>query len=372
MSLSQLSAAGVSVWLDDLSRERIESGNLQELIDTREVVGITTNPTIFAQALRNGAAYETQVRELAAAGTGAVSERDVDEAVFAITTRDVAAAAEVFAPLYESTQGKDGRVSIEVDPRLAHDTEGTVAAAKRLWETIGKPNVMIKIPATEAGLPAITEVIAAGISVNVTLVFSLQRYRAVVEAYLAGLERAQEAGIDLSAIRSVASIFVSRVDTEVDKRLEALGTEQALQLRGKAGIANSVLAYQIYQELFSSARWDVLQLAGAHPQRPLWASTGVKNPDYPDTMYVTGLVAPNTVNTMPEATLEAFADHGTVEGDVVSGRGDEADAVLDALAAQGIDYAEVAEVLEREGLEKFDASWAELLQTVRGQLEQAR
>ncbi|WGW13730.1 transaldolase [Saxibacter everestensis] len=363
--LSTLSAQGVSVWLDDLSRERINSGNLQDLIDTRDVVGVTTNPTIFAAALANGEAYTDQVRELAAAGT---DDAAVEKAVFEITTADVSAAADVFAPVAERTGGEDGKVSIEVDPRLARDTDGTIAMAKQLWERIGKNNVHIKIPATVEGLPAITAAIAEGISVNVTLIFTLERYRHVVEAYLAGLEKAKEKGLDLSSIHSVASIFISRVDTEIDKRLDEIGTPAAKELRGKGGLANCRLAYQIYEELFATPRWRALADAGANKQRPLWASTGVKDPSYPDTMYVTQLVAPNVVNTMPEKTLQAFNDHGSIEGPTVIDTYAESDAVLDALAATGISYNEVMDELEEEGLKKFVDSWTELLATVQDEL----
>lgn len=361
-----LSAAGVSIWLDDLSRERIQTGNLKELIDTKNVVGVTTNPTIFAAALANGAAYDDQVRELAKAGA------DVHDAVFEITTDDVAAASDIFAPVYESTEGLDGRVSIEVEPGLAHDAAATIAQAKKLSAKIQKPNVLIKIPATVEGLEAITETIAAGISVNVTLIFSLERYREVINAYLTGLEKAREAGIDLGGIRSVASFFVSRVDTEIDKRLGAIGTDEALALKGKAGVANARLAYEVFEQSFSTERAASLLAAGAHKQRPLWASTGVKDPAYPDTLYVAELVAADVVNTMPEKTLDATYDHGVITGDTVTGTYGEADKVLDAIDAQGISYAEVTELLEKEGVEKFVASWNELLDTVRAALEAAK
>ncbi len=363
---AELSAAGVSIWLDDLSRERILTGNLKQLIDEKNVVGVTTNPTIFAAALSNGAAYDDQVRTLAASGT------DVHDAVFEITTSDVADASDLFAPVYESTGGLDGRVSIEVEPGLAHDSAATIAQAKKLADKIQKPNVLIKIPATVEGLEAITETIAAGISVNVTLIFSLERYREVINAYLTGLEKAREAGIDLSGIRSVASFFVSRVDTEIDKRLTAIGTEDALALKGKAGVANAQLAYEVFQQAFSTERAKRLIDAGANAQRPLWASTGVKDPAYPDTLYVTNLVAPDVVNTMPEKTLDATYDHAVVTGDTITGSYLEANKVLDAIDAQGISYAEVTELLEKEGVEKFIVSWNELLETVRAALEGAK
>jgi len=363
---AQLSAAGVSIWLDDLSRERIASGGLARLIADRNVVGVTTNPTIFAGALAKGEAYDAQVAELAAAG------RNVTEAVFEITTDDVSDAAKVFRPVYDATGGQDGRVSIEVEPSLAHDAAGTIAQAKQLWEKVGQPNAMIKIPATVEGLEAIAEVTGAGISVNVTLIFSLERHREVINAYLTGLEKARAAGIDLSTIRSVASFFVSRVDTEVDKRLDAIGTDEAKALKGKAGIANARLAYQVYQQSFASERAVGLLAAGAHPQRPLWASTGVKDPSLPDTLYVTELTVADVVNTMPEKTLEATFDHARITGDQVTGRYDEANAVLDALDGLGISYDEVTTLLEKEGVEKFIVSWNELLDTVSAALEAAR
>ena len=354
----KLSEAGVSIWLDDLSRERLTTGNLQELIDGRDVVGVTTNPTIFAQALSQGESYDQQMKELAAAG------KDVEEAVFAVTTDDVRDACDVLAPIHEATQGVDGKVSIEVDPRLAHDAEKTTEMAARLSETIGRENVLIKIPATEAGLEPIAATIAAGISVNVTLIFSLERYRAVINAFMTGLERALEEGQDLSRIQSVASFFVSRVDSEIDKRLEAIGTDEARDLKSRAGLANARLAYQVYEEAFSSERWNRLAEAGAKPQRPLWASTGTKDPSLPDTMYVTGLVAEGTVNTMPEKTLEATADHGEITGDTIRGTYDESEAVLNRLEALGISYNEVVQQLETEGVKKFEDSWEELLETV--------
>ena len=362
----QLSDAGVSIWLDDLSRERLASGNLQQLIDEKDVVGVTTNPTIFAAALAAHDAYEAQVKELAAAGT------DVDEAVLAITTDDVREACDLFAPIAEATQGVDGRVSIEVDPRLAQDADATAAMAQRLSQTIGRNNALIKIPATEAGLPSITATIAEGISVNVTLIFSLERYRAVINAYLLGLEQALENGKELAGIHSVASFFVSRVDAEIDKRLDGLGTDEAKELKGKAGLANARLAYQVFEDSLATERWKRLAAAGAKPQRPLWASTGVKDPSLPDTLYVTGLVAANTVNTMPEKTLEATADHAEVTGDTITGTYTDSVAVLDRLVKLGVSYQEAVEKLEVEGLTKFEDSWAELLDTVRAALDNAR
>lgn len=360
--LAALARHGVSVWLDDLSRDLLADGELQRLVDDLHVVGVTSNPTIFATALAKGDRYTDQVRRLAQRGA------DVEEAVLDLTADDVRAAADVLRPVFDATGGLDGRVSIEVDPRLAHDTERTVESARQLWQVVDRPNAMIKIPATIAGLPAITTTLSEGISVNVTLIFSLGRYRSVMNAYLCGLEAALAAGRDLATITSVASFFVSRMDTEVDKRLDALTAPGVQALKGKAAVANARLAYQAYQEVTSTERWRLLADAGARMQRPLWASTGVKNPDYPDTLYVTELVAPDTVNTMPLKTLEAVADHGVITGDTVRGRYDEAAQVLDALAAAGIGYPDVVEQLEREGVEKFEKSWSELLATVSDEL----
>ncbi|MFJ7175462.1 transaldolase [Streptomyces massasporeus] len=357
-ALKRLSDEGVSIWLDDLSRRRIESGNLAGLVATKNVVGVTTNPSIFQAAIGSGAGYEEQLADLALRGV------TVDEAVRMMTTADVRAAADVLRPVYEATGGRDGRVSIEVDPRLAHDTRATVAEARQLAWLVDRPNVMIKIPATEAGLPAITEVIGAGISVNVTLIFSLERYREVMDAYLAGLEKAQAAGLDLSGIHSVASFFVSRVDSEIDKRLTLLGTDEALALKGRAALANARLAYEAYEHVFTGARWQALGGARANRQRPLWASTGVKDPAYKDTLYVDELVAPGTVNTMPEATLNAVADHGDVQGDTVTGGYAQARADLAAVERLGIAYDEVVRQLEHEGVAKFEVAWQELLDAV--------
>jgi len=357
--LQALSEAGVAVWLDDLSRERLETGNLADLVRERSVVGVTTNPTIFATALADGERYTAQMRELVADGAG------VDRVIHELTTADVRTACDVLAPLHAANPA-DGRVSIEVEPGLAMDTEGTVAQARELWADVDRPNLMVKIPATEPGLAAITAAIAEGISVNVTLIFSLERYRAVMDAYLTGLERAAAEGRDLTRIHSVASFFVSRVDSEVDKRLDAIGTDAAKALRGKAALANARLAYAAHREVFDSDRFAAL--AGANVQRPLWASTGVKDPAYPDTLYVTELVVDGCVNTMPEKTLEAFADHGEVVGDTVSGRADEAAAVLARLAEVGVDFDDVLELLEREGVEKFVVSWGQLMDTVTEQM----
>jgi transaldolase len=363
-ALAKLSDEDVSIWLDDISRDRLRTGNLQDLIDDKHVVGVTSNPTIFQKALEKGDAYDDQVADLK------VREIAIDGAIRYLMAYDIRWACDVLRPVFDATDGKDGRVSIEVDPRLAHETERTTAEAKGLWWLVDRPNVMIKIPATEAGLPSITEATAAGISVNVTLIFGLDRYDAVMDAYLSGLERAKENGLDLSTIRSVASFFVSRVDTEIDKRLDKLGTEEAKALRGKAAIANARLAYERYEKVFGSDRWKALEAAGANTQRPLWASTGVKDPSYDDTMYVVELVAPNTVNTMPEATLDAVADHGQIRGNAIAGTYDEARKVIDDLNAIGIGYNDVIEVLEAEGVQKFEDSYAQLAESVRAQLEQ--
>jgi transaldolase len=369
-NLKALSDAGVSIWLDDLNRSLITDGGLQQLIDEKFVVGVTTNPTIFATALSEGSAYNAQVKDLAEAS------KDVHGAVFQITTEDVRTACDVMRPVYDRTDGLDGRVSIEVDPGLAGDTAATVEEAKHLWATVDRPNAYIQIPATVEGLSAISQTLAEGISVNVTLIFSLDRYRGVMNAFLTGLEQAREAGKDLSQIRSVASFFVSRVDSEVDKRLDALNEQgdnaEIAALKGKAGIANARLAYQAYEEVFSTPRWANLEADGAHRQRPLWASTGVKNPDYPDTMYVVELVAPNTVNTMPTKTMEAVADHGEIKGDQVTGHYEDARQVLDALERVGVPYADVVDVLEKEGVEKFEKSWSDLTGSVRSELEKAK
>ncbi|MEU5086363.1 transaldolase [Streptomyces sp. NPDC021356] len=365
-ALKRLSEQGVSIWLDDLSRKRITSGNLAGLVATGHVVGVTTNPSIFQAAIGSGEGYEEQLTDLAVRGVA------VDEAVRMMTTADVRDAADVLRGVYDATGGRDGRVSIEVDPRLAHDTTATVAEARQLAWLVDRPNVMVKIPATRAGLPAITEVVGAGISVNVTLIFSLERYREVMDAYLAGLEKARAAGLDLSVIHSVASFFVSRVDSEIDKRLTVLGTEEALALKGRAALANARLAYEAYEQVFGSAdgstrpgeRFAALAGAGANAQRPLWASTGVKDPAYKDTLYVDELVAPGTVNTMPEGTLNATADHGLITGDTVTGGYEPARADLAAVERLGISYDEVVQQLEDEGVAKFETAWQDLLDAV--------
>lgn len=364
--LAELSAAGVAVWLDDLSRQRLVSGGLAALVRDRHVVGITSNPTIFAKAFEDVDTYAEGLNDVALRDIG------VEEGVRALTTQDVRWGCDVLRPVYDATNGVDGRVSIEVDPRLAYETDRTVAEAKALWWLVDRPNLFIKIPATEAGLPAITRTLGEGISVNVTLIFSLDRYSQVMDAFLAGMELARKNGHDVSTLGSVASFFVSRVDTEVDKRLDKLGSEEAKAMRGKAAIANARLAYQRYAEVFSSDRWQALADAGARPQRPLWASTGVKDPAYDDTRYVVDLVAPGVVNTMPEATLDAVADHGEIRGDTVTGAYADAQRVIDDLGGLGISYDDVVDVLEREGVEKFEASWNGLLESVSDQLKQAK
>ncbi|MDX6367141.1 MAG: transaldolase [Nocardioidaceae bacterium] len=364
--LQALSDQGVSVWLDDISRGRLKSGNLAKLIENRHVVGVTSNPTIFAKAVADADDYADQVNELAVRGVS------VAEAMRAIMTYDVRWGCDVMRPVYDASDGKDGRVSIEVDPRLAHDCDATLAEARALWWLVDRPNVMIKIPATEEGLAAIASATAEGISVNVTLIFSLERYKKVMDSYLTGLERARDNGVDVSTIRSVASFFVSRIDTEVDKRLDEIGTDEAKSLRSKVAVANARLAYQAYEEVVGSDRWQSLEKAGAHRQRPLWASTSVKDPDLPDTMYVTELVAPDTVNTMPEATIEATADHAEITGDSITGNYDSAQEVLDRMERVGIAYDDVVKVVEDEGVDKFEKAGQEMVDTVSAALEKAK
>ncbi len=356
--LQQLSDAGVAVWLDDLSRQMIDSGHLKELLETRNVVGVTSNPTIFAKAVTDPSAYDDSFRELARAGV------PVEEAVNKLITDDVRSACDVLAPVYERTEGLDGRVSLEVSPDIAHDTDATIQQARELWNTVDRPNLFIKIPATREGLAAITAATAEGISVNVTLIFSLDRYRAVMNAYLTGLEQALEAGRDISQIQSVASFFISRIDTAIDAELEELDSDAARDVMGKAAIANGHLAYEAYAEVFGTPRWKTLTESGGNPQRPLWASTGVKNPEYRDVRYVEELIVNNCVNTMPGATMEAFADHGQVRGDTVTGRASEAEEVLDTVERLGISYVKITEQLEKEGVSKFADSWSELVASV--------
>jgi transaldolase len=360
-NLAQLSKAGVAVWLDDLSRDRIRSGNLQSLVDEHSVVGVTTNPTIFAAAISGSKSYDDQLHAMA------VRKVSVEEALRTITAADVRDACDLLAPVAART-GRDGRVSLEVAPGLANDTDATAAEAAHLWWLVDRPNLFIKIPATVEGLPAITTSIAAGISVNVTLIFSIERYKAVMEAYIAGLEQrlADDPDASFEGIESVASFFVSRVDTEIDKRLDAAGADASL--KGKAGVANAQLAYQAYEEVFSSDRWKALEAKGAHKQRPLWASTGVKNPDYSDTMYLSELIAPDTVNTMPEKTMKAYADHGQAGTPVQSSYAD-AEKVLQSVADAGVDLDDVFRVLEDEAVQKFVDAWDELTGSVKEQLE---
>lgn len=359
-ALASLTEHDVAVWLDDLSRDRLQSGQLAKLIEERHVVGVTSNPTIFQKAVSSSREYDAQLDDLALRGVA------VEEAVRSVTTADVRHACDVLAPVYRSSAGVDGRVSLEVDPRLAHDTERTVAEARALWWLVDRPNLFIKIPATMAGLPAITRCLAEGISVNVTLIFSLERYRQVMESFFAGIEEARDSGRELADIGSVASFFVSRVDSEIDARLEAIGSSRAEELRGRAGLANARQAYADYQELFASDRWQALAEAGARPQRPLWASTSVKDPSYSETKYVEGLALPGTVNTMPEDTLEATAQ-STLGADPAM-QADTARAILSDLNDVGIDYDDVVELLEREGVEKFENSWVELIEAVEAEL----
>jgi len=364
--LRQLSDEGVAIWLDDMSRERLVSGSLKALVRDKHVVGVTTNPTIFQNAIAGSYVYEEQLHGLAAL------DIPTAEAVRLVTSHDVRAVCDLLRPVYETSDGQDGRVSIEVDPRLAHDTQRSIAEAELLWWLVDRPNLFIKIPATVEGLPAITNCLADGISVNVTLIFSLDRYQAVMDAFLDGLERAHAAGRDLSRIASVASFFVSRVDTEVDKRLDKIGTPQARALRGQTAIANARLAYQLHEQVFASQRWQALEALDARPQRPLWASTGVKDPAYDDTRYVVELVAPHTVNTMPEPTLHAVEDHGVIRGDTIRTSYADAQQVLDGLTTVGIDYHDVVAALETDGVARFQASWTELLDSVAAAMSRLR
>jgi transaldolase len=361
--LAQLSAAGVSVWLDNISRDLLRTGGLGDLVRDRHVVGVTSNPTIFQKAISDSEAYDPQVRDLALRGV------DVGEALRAITAYDVRWACDVLRPTYDASNTVDGRVSIEVDPRISHDTGKTIAEARGLWWLVDRANLYVKIPATQEGVPAIAQCLSEGISINVTLIFSLQRYDEVIDAFFDGMERAQKAGHDLSSIGSVASFFVSRVDSEYDKRLDKIGSDEAKALRGKAAVANARLAYELYEKKFSTDRWKNLEGLGARPQRPLWASTSTKDPAYEDTMYVVDLVAPGTVNTMPESTIQATHDHGVIPSDSVRSYYEDARGVIDKLAALGIDYDEVVQLLEDEGVEKFEASWTELVSAIEKELK---
>ena len=372
-ALDDLAAARVSVWLDDLSRPRIQTGSLARMVKAGEIVGITTNPTIFAKAIGAGSGYEDQLRDLALRGTA------IGETLRLLTAWDVRAACDILRPVYDRTDARDGRVSIEVDPRISGDADRTAAEARGLWWLVDRPNLFIKIPATLAGLPAITASLADGISVNVTLIFSLERYRAVLDAFLTGLEQRKKAGGSLVGIESVASFFISRVDTEVDHRLGQLATQadgkdraaDLASVRGQAALANARLAYEIYEQMLASDRWKALAAAGARPQRLLWASTGVKDKAFSDTRYVTDLVAPDTVNTMPEATLQAVADHGKIHGDAVRGSYAASHAVFATLAGMGLDIEDVANTLEEQGVASFAKSWDELIASVTEQIEKA-
>lgn len=352
---------GQSPWLDNLKRELLTTGELARLRDSG-VRGLTSNPTIFQKAIQGSSAYDGQFRELLTAG------RSIDECYWELVLADIVDACDVFDSLYVASSGGDGFVSVEVDPHLANDSEGTARAAVDLWARVGRPNLMVKIPATRAGLPAIRSAIAAGVNVNVTLIFGLERYREVMEAYVSGLEDRLAAGGEIVGIASVASFFVSRVDSEIDSRLDTIGTPEALDLRGRAAVAQIHVAYDDFRRHFSGERWANLASRGATVQRPLWASTSTKNPAYPDTLYVDRLIGPDTVNTLPDATLEAFADHGTpartVDHDVVAAR-----EVWGRLAELGIEGANVAEKLEREGLTSFVASFDDLLSALREKSE---
>ena len=356
--LAELAATGVAVWLDDLSRARLATGSLAALVRDRHVVGVTTNPTIFQRAISGSDHYDGQIRDLAVRGVEAA------EALRMITAFDVRWACDVLRPVYDASDGVDGRVSIEVDPRLAHETEATVAEARQLWWLVDRPNLFVKIPGTKAGLPAIAQCLAEGISVNVTLIFSRRRYAEVMDAFVEGMQRARAGDRDLTRLASVASFFVSRVDAEIDRRLDAIGSVEAKAVRGEAAIANARLAFRLHEEALGSARWLALAAAGARPQRPLWASTGVKDPAYPDTRYVVELATAGVVNTMPEATLRAVADHGAVRGDTVRGGYADAAGLMAALGDIGIDYDDVVDKLERDGLRTFRASWDALAETL--------
>jgi transaldolase len=356
-NLHQLSALGQSVWIDYLSRDMLETGELARMMDEDAVVGVTSNPTIFQKAISQGERYDEQLKEILESG-----ETDPKEIFLQLSARDVGEALDLLRPIWDEGKGLDGYVSWEVDPNLAFDRDGTTAEAKRLHEWIAKPNLFVKIPATKPGLGSIEDMIAAGKNINVTLIFSLDRHREVMEAYIRGVERLVERGGDPSIVHSVASFFVSRVDTETDKRLDAIGGHD--DLKGKLGIANAKLAYENYREVFSGPRWDALAAKGATRQRCLWASTSTKNPEYRDVMYVEGLIGPETVNTMPEETIRAFQDHGRV-GETLTKEVDAARQLLDDLAKAGVDYDDVVETLEQEGVQKFADSFEELLEGIR-------
>jgi transaldolase len=363
--LHQLSELGQSVWIDSLSREWLRTGELARMMDDDAVVGVTSNPTIFQKAMAEGSWYDDQLREVVA------EEEDPKEIFIRVGSDDIRDACDLFRSVWDRTEGLDGYVSFEVDPALAHDTDGTIEEAQRLHDLIDRPNLYVKIPATKAGLPAIEEMIARGKSINVTLIFSLQRYVEVTEAYIRGVERLIDSGGDPSQVVSVASFFVSRVDTEADKRLDAIDGHD--HLKGRLAIANAKLAYQRYKEIFAGPRWEGLAAKGATPQRCLWASTSTKNPEYRDVMYVEQLIGPETVNTMPKETIGAFQDHGEVRPTLEEGL-DEARQLFEELSQAGIDYDDVTRVLEDEGVEKFADSFEELLEGIaakRGQLVSA-
>jgi transaldolase len=364
-TMERLAAEGVAPWLDDLSRERLVSGGLARLVSEHGIVGITSNPTIFDKAIGSGRHYDAQIAGLARRGVG------VAEAARLLTAHDVRQACDVLRGVHERSHGVDGRVSIEVDPRLAHDTEASLAEARALWWLVDRPNLFVKIPATRQGLGAISAALAEGISVNVTLIFSLDRYDQVIDAFLAGMEEARSAGHDLSAMASVASFFVSRVDTETDNRLDKIGSSQARELRGHAAIANARLAYEHFELARAGDRWQELAAAGMRPQRPLWASTGVKDPSYDDIRYVVGLIAPDVVNTMPEATLRAVEDHAEITGDTIHGTYAESQQILDDLDVAGVSYHDVVTKLEDEGITKFADSWRDLFGTLEEELHTA-
>jgi transaldolase len=361
-TMERLAAEGVAPWLDDLSRERLVSGGLARLVSEHGIVGITSNPTIFDKAIGSGQHYDAQIADLARRGVG------VAEAARLLTAHDVRRACDVLRGVHERSHGVDGRVSIEVDPRLAHDTEASLAEARALWWLVDRPNLFVKIPATREGLGAISAALAEGISVNVTLIFSLDRYDQVIAAFLDGMEMARSAGHDLSAMASVASFFVSRVDTETDNRLDKIGSSQARALRGRAAIANARLAYEHFERARASESWQELEAAGMRPQRPLWASTGVKDPSYDDIRYVVGLVAPDVVNTMPEATLRAVEDHAEITGDTIHGTYAESQQILDDIDVAGVSYHDVVTKLEDEGITKFADSWRDLFGTLEEEL----
>lgn len=367
IAYKKFGAAGVSLWLDHLDRKRITSGTLKRLIEDGSIVGVTTNPTIFARAITAGSGYEDQIHDLAIRGVG------IDESLRLLMAHDVRSACDLLRPVYQSTDERDGRVSIEVDPRISRDADRTAAEARGLWWLVDRPNLFIKIPATEAALPAITATIASGISVNATLIFSIDRYRAVVDAFMTGLEQRASRGESLAHIESVASFFISRVDSEVDKRLaDRAVNSEAARFRGQAAIANARLAYEVFESYAASERWRALAVKGASPQRLLWASTGVKDAAFPATRYVTELVAPNTVNTMPEATLTALKAWASAVSNSISNRYSEARVTVRQLSDLGIDLEEVAKSLERDGLNAFAASWSDLTSSVERQLAAAR